>query len=179
MSEKQSSTNKTVMYLLGAIVLLLIVLVAVVYARQQPAPVASNPGETSVAATSTSMPGVKPSAGAFDKATATKVPAGEEPKAFVTAYYQAILDKKYDVAFKMQPAASQQGGTVQDFQGTQQMYGMKAFKVTDSSVQGQDAIVQVEQDLGTNGTWGATWTFVKDGSTWLVKERAVQMGVTK
>jgi hypothetical protein len=166
------------MYLLGAIVLLLIVLVAVVYARQ-PAPVASNPGEPAVAATSTAMPGVNSSAGAFDKATATKVPSGQDPKAFVSAYYKAILDKKYDVAFKMQPAASQQGGTVQDFQGTQQMYGMKSFKIKDSQVQGEEATVQVEQDLGTNGTWGATWTFVKDGNTWLVKERQVQMGVSQ
>jgi hypothetical protein len=79
----------------------------------------------------------------------------------------------------MQPAASQQGGTVQDFQGTQQMYGMKAFKVTNDQVQGDEATVQVEQDLGTNGTWGATWTFVRDGSTWLVKERQVQMGVSQ
>jgi hypothetical protein len=168
------------MYLLGAIVLLLIVLVAVVYSRQQPVPVASSPsGTESVAATGTSMPGVKPSTGGFDKATATKVPTGQDPKTFVSAYYQAILDKKYDVAFKMQPAASQQGGTVQDFQGTQQMYGMKAFKILDSQVQATDATVQVEQDLGTNGTWGATWTFVKDGSTWLVKERQVQMGVAQ
>lgn len=178
MSETQSNTNRTVMYLLGAIVLLLIVLVAVVYARQ-PAPVASNPGEPAVAATSTAMPGLNPSTGDFDKATATKVPSSQDPKAFVSVYYQAILDKKYDEAFKMQPAKSQTGQTVEGFQGTQQLYGMTSFKIVSSQVQGSEATVKVEQDLGANGTFSSTWTFVKDGNTWLVKARAVQMGASQ
>lgn len=176
MSDTQPKTNRTVMYLLGAIVLLLTVLVAVVFARQQGgSQVASQPGEPSVPTTGTSMPGVAPST-AFDKATATKVPAGTDPKVYVQKYYQAILDKKYDVAFKMQPASSQVGGTVEDFKGTQTMYGMTAFKVLTSDVKGEIATVSVEQNLGQNGTWGAIWTFVKDGSTWLVKTRQVQMG---
>ncbi len=121
------------------------------------------------------MPGVASSTGApFDPATATKVPPGKQPEAFVKSYYQSILDKKWDAAFKMQPAVSQQG-TVDDFKATQERYGMKSFKVVSSASQGATATVEVSQDLGQNGKWGATWVFVKSGANWLVKERRVTM----
>lgn len=176
--EPAPAQNKTVVYLLGVIVVLLVALVAIFFATRS-----STPGTTSVApqtttpeATATAMPGIKPSTGAdFDPATGTKVPAGTTPDAYVKLYYQSILDKKWDVAFKMQPAASQVGGSVQGFQSTQTGYGMAAFKVLTSSSQGDTATVEVEQDLGTNGTWGALWTFVKYKSDWVVKSRQVQM----
>jgi hypothetical protein len=176
--EPAPAQNKTVVYLLGVIVILLVALVAIFFATRS-----STPGTTSVVpqtttpeATATAMPGIKPSTGAdFDPATGTKVPAGTTPDAYVKLYYQSILDKKWDVAFKMQPAASQVGGSVQDFQSTQTGYGMAAFKVLTSSSQGDTATVEVEQDLGANGTWGALWTFVKYKSDWVVKSRQVQM----
>jgi hypothetical protein len=184
MSESQPNSNRTVTYLLGAIIVLLVVLVVILFLRQQPAAttVANQAAQQQAAAdaSSTSMPGLAPSTGAFDKATATKVPAGQAPEAFVKAYYQAILDKKFAVAFKMQPAASQEGQTVEGFQQTQeQMYGMKSFKIISSKIVGDTATVLVQQDLGTNGTWGATWTFVKDAKAWLVKERVVQVGAAQ
>ena len=108
-----------------------------------------------------------------DPATATKVTG--EPKSFVSLYYQSILDKKFDVAFKMQPKASQTG-TVADFQSTQEMYGMKAFSIFSEVTGSTEATVVVRQDLGTNGIWNATWTFAKADGSWLVKERKVGMG---
>jgi hypothetical protein len=176
----ENNTNRTVMMLAGAVVVLLIAFVAVVLLNTGSGgtPVAQTPGTTtdSTAPTSTSNPGVGSSAGAaFDAATATKVPADSSPKAFVTAYYQAIIDKKWDVAFKMQPAASQ-AGTVADFQSTQEMYGMTAFSIFTESTGAAEATVVVRQDLGTNGIWNASWTFVKDGGSWLVKARKVGMG---
>lgn len=179
MSQNQQDTNRLLMYGLGAVVILLLVIVALVFARAQSGTQAVVPstgtGATATTPGGTSMPGVAPSAGAFDAKTATKVPAGTDPKAFVSKYYQAILDKKWDVAFKMQPAASQANGSVADFQATQTQYGMKSFKVTDSKASGDTAEVTVEQDLGTNGKWGATWSFVKSGADWVVKERKVVM----
>jgi len=174
----ENNTNRTVMLLAGAVVVLLIAFVAVVMLNTgsgavptAQAPSATTPGVTT---TATSNPGMGAST-AFNKETATKVPADSSPKAFVTAYYQAILDKKWDVAFKLQPAASQ-SGTVADFQSTQEMYGMKSFTIFSDKVTGDDATVVVRQDLGTNGVWNASWTFVKDDATWLVKTRKVGMG---
>lgn len=180
--EPAPAQNKTVIYLLGAIVVLLVALVAifVVTSNNKTATPADSTAQTPSATTTntpTTQPGMGSSTGAtFDAASATKVPSGTTTEAYVKKYYQSILDKKFDVAFKMQPAASQQGQTVADFQQTQeQMYGMTAFKVVNSSTQGDTATVEVEQTLGANGTWGAIWTFVKYNGEWVVKSRQVQM----
>lgn len=177
MSQNPLNNNRTLMYLLGVVVVLLVVIVVLVFnSTRSTTPTASTTPPSSVAPGATSMPGVQPSTGAFDVKTATKVPAGTEPKAYVTTYYQSILDKKWETAFKMQPAASQANGTAKDFEQTQISYGMKSFKVLSATSQGDEAVVSVQQDLGTNGVWGATWTFVKSGSDWVVKERKVSMG---
>jgi hypothetical protein len=179
MSQNPSDNNRTLLYLLGVVVVLLVVIVALVFTRTQTpgTNVTSAASPTQAAPQSgTQMPGVAPSTGAFDVKTATKVPSGTDPKVYVTTYYQSILDKKWETAFKMQPAASQANGTAKDFEQTQISYGMKSFKVLSSTAQGDTAVVTVQQDLGTNGVWGATWTFVKNGSDWVVKERKVSMG---
>jgi hypothetical protein len=150
----------------------------------QPAPASADQasgglpsGHPSIVDTSTSSPGVAPSSGSFDPATATRVPAGQTPRDFVSAYYQAILDKQWQKAFDMQPEASKAGQTVDGFQQTQeQMYGMKKFSIFSANTSGSQATVVAVQDLGDNGIWNATWTFAEDGGAWLVKSRAAAMG---
>jgi hypothetical protein len=119
--------------------------------------------------------GVDPSM-VFDPATATRVPSGQTPKQYVAVYYQAILDKEWDTAFAMQPAASQAGSSVDTFAQMQESYGMVAFSISSSVTGGSEATVVARQDLGSNGSWYATWTFVDDGGTWFVKSRKVSMG---
>jgi hypothetical protein len=181
MAENQPNQNRIVMILAATVVVLFIAFIAVVVlnngsktAQTPQAVTTGGTGTTTTTTTATSNPGVASSA-EFDPATATKVPSGTLPKDYVAKYYQAILDQKWDVAFKMQPAASQ-SGTVADFQSTQAMYGMTKFSIFSSSASSTDATVVVSQDLGTNGTWNSTWTFVKSGSDWLVKTRKVAMG---
>lgn len=180
MAETQPNNNRIVMYLAGAVVVLLIAFVAVVIVMNGGTKTAQTPVSTtpSAATTGTSQAGMAPSTTGFDPATATKVPAGTDPKAYATTYYQAILDKKWDAAFKMQPAKSQVGQTVAAFQETQeQMYGMTKFEVASADIGAKEATVVVAQTLkDPNGVWTATWTFVKDSGNWLVKARAVNMG---
>jgi hypothetical protein len=175
----ENNTNRIVMYLSIAVVVLLVAFVGVVIASsggaKTPAPsTATTPAATT---TDTTQAGMSSSA-AFDPATATKVPADSDPKKYVAAYYQAILDKQWEVAFKMQPAASQVGQTVGGFQQTQeQMYGMTKFDIAGSQIGSTEATVVVAQTLKEpNGVWTATWTFVKDAGTWLVQARKVNMG---
>jgi hypothetical protein len=180
MSDTKPQNDRTVMYLLGVVAVLLVVIVAIIVVKSQGSSVptvdTATQNPASAGTTSGALPGVGASAGStFDPKTATKVPSGTTPEQFVKAYYQAILDKKWDVAFKMQPAASQANGTAKDFQSTQTSYGMKSFKVVSANVSGDTATVAIEQNLGANGLWGATWTLVKSGDTWYVKERQVTM----
>jgi ABC-type transport system substrate-binding protein len=177
----ENNTNRIVMYLSIVVVVLLVAFVAVVIVVSGGTKTATVPTSTvagaGTTATSTTQAGMSPSAAGFDPATATRVPSSSDPVKFVTTYYQSILDKKWEEAFKMQPAASQVGQTVAAFQQTQeQMYGMTSFKIFSNKVGATDATVVVQQELGTNGTWSATWTFVKDNGTWLVKARQVAMG---
>jgi hypothetical protein len=175
----ENNTNRIVLYLSIAVVVLLVAFVAVVVIMGGGTKTASTTGTTpGPTTTSTVQPGMSPSTAGFDPATATKVPADSDPEKFVTAYYQAILDKKWDVAFKMQPAKSQVGQTVEAFQQTQeQMYGMTKFEIADAQIGSTEATVVVAQTLKEpNGVWTAVWTFVKDGGNWLVKARAVNMG---
>lgn len=175
-----NNSNRLVMYLAGAVVVLLVAFVAVVVIMSgnkgaTQTPVATTPSTTT---SSTSQGGMSPSTSGFDPTTATKLPAGTDPKAYAAQYYQAILDKKWDVAFKMQPAKSQVGQSVEAFQQTQeQMYGMTKFEVASSDIGSTEATVVVAQTLkDPNGVWTAIWTFVKADGTWLVKARAVNMG---
>jgi hypothetical protein len=184
MAENQTNTNRLVMILAAAVVVLFVAFIAVVLVTTSSkssttASTASTTGTSTTASTASTTAvtneGMSSSTN-FDASTATKVPSGTAPKDFVAKYYQSILDKKWSTAFKMQPAASQQGATVSGFQQTQETYGMTAFSVFSSTVGSTEATVVIEQNLGTNGTWNATWTFVKNGGDWLVKERKVGMG---
>lgn len=176
MSDAAANRNQQlVMYLLVAVVVLLaaIVVIIVWQNNQNVVPAVSQAPSQGMP---TSNPGVGQSTGAdFDPTTATKVPANMDPKKFVETYYNAILQKKWADAFAMQPAASQQGGTVEDFQATQEGYGMKAFKVIGVKAEGDESTVEIEQDLGANGSWGALWTFAKTDDGWVVKSRQVSM----
>jgi hypothetical protein len=181
----ENNTNRTVMILAAAVVVLLIAFIGVVMLTLN----GNNGGQTaqtgtntsaSAVGTSTTQPGMTSSASGFDAATATKVPSSQTPKQFVAAYYQNILDKKWDAAFKMQPAASQQGQTVEGFQQTQeQMYGMTAFTIFSDVAGSTDATVVARQELGANGIWNTTWTFVKANGTWLVDKRIPIAGEPK
>jgi hypothetical protein len=175
------NNNRMVMYLSIAVVVLLVAFVAVVIVvtgGKTATPTTTANNTSSSTGTDTTQPGMSPSTTGFDAATATKVPADSDPKKFVTAYYQAILDKKWDVAFKMQPAKSQVGQSVQAFQQTQeQMYGMTKFAIASSQIGSTEATVVVAQTLkDPNGVWTAIWTFVNDKGTWLVQARKVNMG---
>jgi hypothetical protein len=181
----ENNTNRTVMVLAATVVVLLVAFVGVVMLTlngnnggAQTAQTGTN--NVSTVGTDTTQQGMAPSSTGFDAATATKVPAKQTPKEFVAAYYQAILDKKWDVAFKMQPAASQKGQTVAAFQQTQeQMYGMTAFTIFSAVSDANSATVVARQELGTNGVWNTTWKFVNDKGTWLVESRIPVAGEPK
>jgi len=114
----------------------------------------------------------------------TAVPGGETgnvsrptPREYVTAYYQAILDKQWQKAFDMQPAASKTGQTVAAFQQTQeQMYGMTAFSIFSDVTGSNEATVVARQDLGANSIWNTTWTFGLEAGTWVAHTRKIGLG---
>ena len=191
MSEQVKSNQQTVVIGLAVIAVLLAAIVGVIIWQQSqagsiPTPVTgaapadpAAPGGMPGGAPG-GMPGGVPGGGAsvpeveFDPATATKVPAGTEPEAFVRAYYEACQSKEYSKAYEMLPAATKQYyGDAGTFESTLESYGISEFEV--KSATGSDTEVQVigvQQAQGMEFAY--TWTLVKEGDSWLVKSR--QMG---
>lgn len=169
------ANNKTLVYLLGAVVVLLAVIAGVLIFRQSSTPtIPATPITQQPQTTTPSAAGLPSSQGNFDPKTATKM-QGKTASDHVKTYYDSILAGKWDVAFKLQPAASQANGDVQSFEQTQKGYGMKSYKILSSKTTGDQTVVDVEQDLGQNGKWGVQWTFVKADGNWVVQSRRVSM----
>lgn len=108
---------------------------------------------------------------AFDPKTATKVPSGTEPEAFVKAYHEAITKGDFNTAFKMLPLDKQQ--YYQDatsFASTLKSYGVSGYELEKAVVSGDSASV-VAWMKTPNGSFGYKWVFEKVSGTWYVKTR--------
>lgn len=110
---------------------------------------------------------------AFDPKTATKVPKGTEPEAFVKAYYAACEKGDFAKAYEMLPADAKAGQDVAAFTSQMKSYGISATKI--ASATGDDKEMQIVGVMTAQGMeFPYTWTLVKgtDG-TWLVKSRTM------
>jgi len=108
-----------------------------------------------------------------DPKSATKVPKGTEPEAFVTAYYEACDKGDWKAAFDALPADKKAGNSPDALKEQVTGYGVKSFKVTSAKTEGDTSIVKVDQVTGGYGTFENTWTLVKKDGVWLVQSKAV------
>jgi len=109
----------------------------------------------------------------FDPTKATQVPDGVEPEAYVTAYYEACDKGDWQAAFDALPVDKKAGNSPEALKEQVTGYGIKEFKVTGATVEGDKASVKVDQVTGSYGTFENTWTFVKKDGKWLVESKAV------
>jgi hypothetical protein len=180
MSETQPAAighNKTVLILMGVIVLLLVLIAGIVAfggGSDVPAPTA-DAGTTVPATTdgSTGMPaGTAAPPADYDPTTATQVPADQSPEDFTAGYYEALLAGDWETAFYSQPA-HKQAGTIDDFAGQIQGYGVVGYTVVSATDQGETYVVVVDQQTGQFGTFENTWVFVQYEGAWVVQDKAV------
>lgn len=177
----QKSNQQTLVIGLGAIAVLLAVIVGVViYFQSQassiPAPTAgaaAGSADAASAAATTPAGMGQATAAEFDTKTATKVPAGTEPEAYVKTYYEACDTGDWKAAFDALPTAKKAGNSPDALKEQVSGYGIKSYKITSAKVAGDKATVIVDQETGQYGTFENTWTFVKDGGDWLVESKAV------
>jgi hypothetical protein len=183
MSDQVKNNQQTVVIALVVIAALLVAIVGVLVVQGQSAniPAISNNqgapagGDPAAGGMPGGAPGGMPGGGVpsveFDPATATKVPAGVEPEAFIRDYYAACSEKKYEDAFTMLPLATQQYyGDAAQFEATLESYGISGFEVKSAS--GSDTEVQVVGVQQAQGmSFAYTWTLVKEGDDWFVKSR--------
>lgn len=175
MSEQaQNNSQQTLVIGLVVIAALLAAIVGVIVyqANALPAPSAQEQPAQDPAAQQPPA-GMGQPAGEFDAATATKVAAGTEPEAWVTAYYQACEKDDWQGAFDHLPSAKQANNSPDALKEQVSGYGIKGYKVTSAKVEGDKATVIVDQETGQYGTFENTWTFVKVDGDWLVENKAV------
>lgn len=190
MSEKTQNSQQTLVIGLVVIAALLMAIVGVLVYQQAnaiPAPTVTNQtpvGQPSPAAggsttggtnggTTGGTTGQTGAAAPVDPKSATKVPKGTEPEAFVEAYYAACEKGDWQAAFDALPADKKVGQTPDGLKEQVGGYGIKSFKVTGAQVQGDKARVDAEQVTANYGTFVNTWTFVKKDGTWYVESKAV------
>jgi hypothetical protein len=182
MSE-QTLNNKTLVIGLVVVAVLLAAIVGVLWYQQAqalPEPVATTAPATEaapVAGAPAGMPSGSPGTEAapteVDPETATKVPEGTEPEAFVQAYYEACDAGDWQAAFDALPVDKQANNSPEALAEQVTGYGIEGFSIVDSTTQGDTAVIKVDQVTGQYGTFENTWTFVQKDGQWFVVSKAV------
>jgi hypothetical protein len=143
-------------------------------ADQQAQLPAGHPSTTSTAGGATGGTAAAGQAPAtFDPKTATKVPAGSDPKKFVDEYYAAVMAKDYATAFKHLPADKQTGSSPDALKQQIEGYGITGYTITAAAQQGDQYSVNADQVTSSYGTFANTWVFVKNGDVWVLQSKAV------
>lgn len=170
MEETNTAPNRTVLILLGVIVLLLLAIVAFfVFGGNDGTGTATNEEPTSTA--TTGMP-TTPAAVAFDPATATRVPDGETPEQYVIAYFDAVVSGDFQTAYDRLPTDKKAAQDAEAFASQLTGYGVSAYTIDSAVEEGEEAKVTATATMA-GGAFQYLWTFVKDGDGWLVKSRTL------
>jgi hypothetical protein len=173
--QTQSNNQQTIVIALVVVAVLLAALVGVlIYQQSQAAKLATlgtTTDQTQAPATTNQTPAT--TAGPFDAKTATKVPAGMKPDAFVKAYNEAVVAGKYDVAYKMLPLDKQKSyGDVASYTSQLKQYGITGYKMGTPQESGDTfSIAAVQENPAMPITY--TWNFKKVSGTWYVESRVM------
>ncbi|MBE0477386.1 MAG: hypothetical protein IBX62_09840 [Coriobacteriia bacterium] len=174
MSENTLGQNKTLMYLLIAVAVLLVAVIGVLVAQSRSGVPAPDPAATGQAAEDAAANSPQPpqGGGEFDAATATKVPAGKTPEEFLKGYYEAVKSGDYAAAYECLPAANKANQDEKSFGEQLAGYGITGYSMDEPTTEGDEMTIVAYQETGF-GNFGTAWTFVKDGDAWLVKGKAM------
>ena len=186
--QTQSSNQQTIVIALVAVAVLLAALVGVlVYQQSQAAKLAqlSAPAQGATAGQAPAgmgaagqapagMGAAGAAAGApLDVKTATKVPKGTTPEAFVKAYNEAVIAGKYDAAYEMLPLDKQKSyGDAKSYASQVKGYGINGYKMGKPVESGDTvSIAAIQENPAMPITY--TWQFKKVDGDWYVESRVM------
>jgi len=183
--QTQSSNQQTIVIALVVVAVLLAALVGVlVYQQSKTAQLAqlstSTAAQTPAATTPQAPAGMGAGAATgdaaatpFDAKTATKVPAGQTPEAFLKAYNESVIAGKYEAAYNMLPLDKQKSyGDANSYGSQIKGYGITGYKLGKAAVNGDTAsIATLQENPSMPVTY--TWNFKKVGDTWFVESRVM------
>jgi len=176
-----ATQNKKQQQLIIGLIIVAALLVAVILVLVLNKPQSSSTtGGTSTETTSTAAgnatsagTGTSSDTSTFDASNATKVPAGQTPEQFVEGYYKAIVKSDFEAAYAFLPQAKKEGQSKADFATQIKSYGITSYKMGASSTSGDTMTINADEITAGYGSFTTIWTFVKQGSNWLLKSKAV------
>lgn len=181
MAQQNKKQQQLIVGLIIVAVLLVVVIVVLVATKpQSTATTATDQAQTATStATAADMSG-KTNAGTgtsadtstFDPSNATKVPSGEQPTAFVEAYYKAVAAGNYQGAYQYLPQATKEGQSVADFESALKGYSITGYTMGQSNTSGSNMTIEADEQTAY-GTFTTIWTFVQQNGAWLLKSKAV------
>lgn len=181
MSEQTQNNQMLVMGLVVIAVLLAAIAGVIIYKQNTSLPPVTAPATSantpatgaSTGGTTGGATGQQTPAAPVDPKSATKVPNGTTPEAFVKAYYEECQKGDWQAAFDKLPAAKKQGNSPDALKEQVSGYGIKSASVTGAQTQGDKMQVTAEQVTSSYGTFVNTWTFEKKGGVWYAADKAV------
>lgn len=102
----------------------------------------------------------------------TEVPEGMSLDGYVTKYYQAYQNKRWEEAYQMQSAGRKAQENFQAFIQARSGMPLEGFKIAPPIMTENSAEVKAELQLsGMSGgqPWITTWIFTKKGDKWIVE----------
>jgi hypothetical protein len=178
--QSQSNNQQTIVYMLGAIAVLLIaIIIYLVFFWGPQSKSASVGGNASTAASDQAAQNIAsqmPPAAQnvqFDPKTATKLPAGMTPDVALKTYMEDITHSQFAGAYALLPLAQKQSYVSADqYASTVKGYGITGYRLGKSQQSGSDVQIVSEQDTpAMNITY--TWVYTKVGNDWYVKSRTM------
>jgi hypothetical protein len=114
------------------------------------------------------------------KITSTVAPpaitvSGTLPNDYVRAYCKALVDKKWAVAYGMQPASAQQSQALASYSSVQAAYALSSFAIV-ASAKSQTCATVVVHEFGAHGDWTTTWAFKVGGGAWIPISANITIG---
>lgn len=171
MEETQTAPNRTVLILVGVVVLLIVAIVVYfLFLNGDKGTVGTATGEATATA-SAGIPPVTPAA-PFDPAVATKVPDGETPEQYVKTYFDAVVAGDFTTAYDRLPADKKAAQDAASFGQQLTGYGVTSYTIDSAVEEGSEAKITATATM-SGGAFQYLWTFVKDGDGWLVKSRTL------
>lgn len=173
--------TKMTVALLGVVAVLLAVIAGIlIFKAPSSAVVATDTSATAADANGASAnaaaqapPGMTQTTPVSDPAKATKVPGGQTPKAFVEAYFKAIMSKDFKAAYNMLPADKKASQTADQYGQTLAGYGFTGYTMGAEQDAGDKATVSATAKTGS-GDFPYSFTFQKYNGGWVLMARTLQ-----
>jgi uncharacterized lipoprotein YajG len=97
----------------------------------------------------------------------TVVPKDKTIEQYVTDYFTAYKEGRYEDAYKLQPAENKAKQSLEQFISLRKGFPITSFTLIPTKIVGNQATIDVEYSIGQYGTWVSSWLFEKKNGQWI------------